>query len=57
MTIVYLVYRPNLDVWLQNKTVVGVFDSSEKAHAYIKQDTELQHIDPELYQVMGWKVN
>lgn len=57
MTTVYLVYRPNLDAWLQNKTVAGVFDSSEKAHAYIKQDAESQHIDPKLYQVMGWKVN
>ena len=57
MTIVYLVYRQNSDAGFQNESVVGIFDSSEKAHTYIKENAERQHINPELYRVMGWKVN
>ena len=57
MTIVYLVYRKNPDTRFYNESVVGIFDSSEKAHIYIKENAERQHINPELYRVIGWKVN
>ena len=54
---VYIVHKQNPEEWIEQTFVEGVFSTTEKAKAFIKEDAKWTHCSEELYYITTWKVH